>query len=130
MAPYVETIVGPCEQVMHVGRVSLLSILPSLFVAAVLMVIALALLVGSSNHPDVMVPAAGVLAVLAILTFLAAIIRRNSTELAVTNRRIIAKFGLISRRTVEMNLSKIESVRVDQSMMGRLFDFGSLVVVF
>ena len=45
--------------------------------------------------------------------FLVAIIRRNSTELVVTNRRIIAKFGFISRRTVEMNLSKIESVRVD-----------------
>jgi uncharacterized membrane protein YdbT with pleckstrin-like domain len=129
MATYVETIVGPGEQVVHVGRVSLLSILPSLFIGAVLVLVALGLLVTSSTQPNVMVPAAGVLAVLGVLTFIAAIIRRNSTELAVTNRRVIAKFGFISRRTIEMNLTKIESVRVEQSVMGRLFDFGSLVIV-
>ena len=129
MATYVETIVGPGEQVLHVGRVSLLSILPSLFVGAVLVVIAVVLLALSSAEPGVMVPAAGVVAVLGLLTFVAAIVRRNSTELAVTNRRIIAKFGFIGRRTVEMNLTKIESVRVEQSVLGRLFDFGSLIVV-
>jgi len=129
MASYVETIVGPGEQVLHVGRVSLLSILPSLLVGGVLIAIALGLLVMSSAEPTFMVPAAGVLAVIGLLTFVAAVVRRNSTELAVTNRRIIAKFGFISRRTIEMNLTKIESVRVEQSVLGRLFDFGSLIVV-
>jgi uncharacterized membrane protein YdbT with pleckstrin-like domain len=129
MASYVETILGPGEQVTHVGRVSLLSILPSLVVGVILVIVALGMLVGSSTRPDFMVPAAGVVALAGVLVFIVAIIRRNSTELAVTNRRVIAKFGFIGRRTIEMNLAKIESVRVEQSVMGRLFDFGSVVVV-
>jgi len=129
MASYVETIVGPGEQVMHAGRVSLLSILPSLVVGVILVVVGLGLLIGSSTRPDFMLPAAAIVALAGVLVFVAAVIRRNSTELVVTNRRVIAKFGFIGRRTVEMNLAKIESVRVEQSVMGRLFDFGSVVVV-
>ena len=129
MATYVETIVGPGERVTHIGRVSLLSILPSLFLGVLLIGAGAAVLVMSSTRPEVMVPLAGVLAVIGVLVFLAALVRRSSTELAVTNRRIIAKFGFISRSTVEMNLTKIESVRVEQSVMGRLFGYGSLIVV-
>ncbi len=53
---------------------------------------------------------------------------RSSTELAVTDRRIIAKFGFIRRSTVELNLTKIESVRVEQSVAGRIFGYGSIIV--
>jgi uncharacterized membrane protein YdbT with pleckstrin-like domain len=55
-------------------------------------------------------------------------IRRASTELAVTTRRVIAKFGFISRSTVELNLAKIESVRVEQTVTGRIFNYGSIIV--
>jgi len=41
---------------------------------------------------------------------------------------VIAKVGLISRKTIELNLQKIESIQVDQSILGRLFNFGSIVV--
>ena len=57
-----------------------------------------------------------------------AYVKYKTTELAVTNRRVIAKFGFISRRTVELNITKVESVQVDQSALGRLFDFGTLVI--
>ena len=51
----------------------------------------------------------------------------NSTmELAVTDRRVIYKSGFIRRHTVEMNMGKIESVIVDQSILGRLLDFGTI----
>jgi uncharacterized membrane protein YdbT with pleckstrin-like domain len=46
----------------------------------------------------------------------------------VTNKRVIAKFGFISRRTVEIKLSKVESMQVEQGILGRIFNFGSLVV--
>ena len=52
----------------------------------------------------------------------------TTTELAVTNKRVIAKTGLIQRRTIEMFLEKIESIQVDQSVLGRLFNFGSVVI--
>jgi uncharacterized membrane protein YdbT with pleckstrin-like domain len=54
---------------------------------------------------------------------------RWSSEFVITNRRIIIKQGLISRKTFEMNLSKIESVNVDQSIFGRMFGYGSITII-
>ena len=51
------------------------------------------------------------------------------SEFVITNRRIIIKTGFIARKTFEMNLSKIESVNVDQSVMGRIFNFGSITII-
>ncbi|MGH7091834.1 MAG: PH domain-containing protein [Stellaceae bacterium] len=55
-------------------------------------------------------------------------IERATTELAVTSRRVIHKRGLIQRHTVEMSRSQVESVDVDQSILGRLLNFGDIVV--
>src|SRR5690349_12949486 len=63
-----------------------------------------------------------------LLFWLVAFIRYKTTELAFTNKRVIAKFGFISRRTVELNLMKVESVQVDQGIFGRIFNFGTLVI--
>ena len=65
---------------------------------------------------------------LGLLVWLWAWIIYRTTELAVTNKRIIAKSGLIQRNTVEMFLEKVESIQVDQSILGRIFDFGSITV--
>ena len=52
-----------------------------------------------------------------------------TTELAITNRRVIAKFGLIQRQTIELKVNKVESLSVNQGVIGRIFNFGSIVVV-
>lgn len=65
---------------------------------------------------------------LSILFFIAAAIRRHSTELAVTDHRIIYKTGVFSRHTMEMNRNKVESVDVDQSFFGRIFGYGTILV--
>ncbi|HOD62471.1 MAG TPA: PH domain-containing protein [Bacilli bacterium] len=57
------------------------------------------------------------------------IIRQLTSEFVITNKRIIMKTGLISRKTFEMNLQKIESVNVDQSFWGRLLGFGTVSIV-
>ena len=57
-----------------------------------------------------------------------AAIRQVTTELAVTDRRVIYKCGLFSRHTLEMNRSKVESIDVDQSLLGRLLGFGTITV--
>ena len=51
------------------------------------------------------------------------------TEIAVTNRRVIYKKGLIRRRTNEMNMDKVESVQVDQSILGRMLDYGTVTIL-
>jgi len=55
-----------------------------------------------------------------------AAMRRHGTELAVTSRRVIAKFGFIKRTTIELNHSKVESFHVEQGILGRIFGFGTL----
>lgn len=69
-----------------------------------------------------------VLIVLAIAKLIGAWITRSTTELGITTKRVIAKFGLIRRSTVELNHSKVESFTVDQSIFGRIFGFGTLVI--
>ncbi|HAS85406.1 MAG TPA: hypothetical protein DCS31_01200 [Candidatus Competibacteraceae bacterium] len=66
----------------------------------------------------------------ALLTlFLWPLFQRATSEFAITNKRVIIKVGFISRRTLEMNLNKIESVNVDQSFWGRIFGYGTIVVI-
>ena len=78
--------------------------------------------------PVVLAFAAGVCALIAIGAIVAGVIRRSSTEMAVTNRRVLMKSGIISRKTVELMLSKVESIGVNQGVMGRVSGFGSVVV--
>jgi uncharacterized membrane protein YdbT with pleckstrin-like domain len=83
-----------------------------------------------------LVPAAsGLLAGgLALLTMglvwlLAAWVRQASSEFAVTTRRVIIKTGFLSRRTIDLNMSKVESIQVDQDIVGRLLNYGTITVI-
>ena len=51
------------------------------------------------------------------------------TEIAVTNRRVIYKHGFVSRTTAEMHMEKIESVKIDQSILGRILDYGKVTIL-
>ena len=51
-----------------------------------------------------------------------------TTEIAVTDRRVIYKTGFIRRKTTEMHMEKVESVDVDQSVLGRILDYGDVIV--
>lgn len=57
------------------------------------------------------------------------LIRCNLTVFAVTDRRIIAKTGLIRHRTLELLLTIIESIGVSQPLMGRILNYGTVTVV-
>src|SRR5205085_11265338 len=65
---------------------------------------------------------------IAVLSGLGALIRRATTELAVTDRRVIFKTGIFQRHTMEMNRSKVETVGVDQSILGRVLGYGTVIV--
>ena len=55
-------------------------------------------------------------------------IRVRSTELAITNKRVIAKFGFVKRHTVEINLDKVEALKVEQGVWGRILNFGTIFI--
>ena len=77
---------------------------------------------------DVVEIAGGLALAFALLAFLQAVFRRSITELAVTDHRVIYKRGFLRRHTVEMNMDKVETVDVDQSVLGRLLGFGTIHV--
>ena len=126
---YYTQVLQPDETVKIVGRLHW-----SIYARAVLtLLIAFVLLLGAARLPD---PAwqryarfaGGVIGVLGILLILGAWIRRQSTEIVVTDRRVIYKRGLLSRHSVEMNVSKIETVDVEQGLGGRIFGYGTLLI--
>jgi uncharacterized membrane protein YdbT with pleckstrin-like domain len=125
---YVQRVLQPDERVVHQSRLHPLIFLP----AALWLVIALVLLVASTQFSgDISLgfkAAAALFGLLAFASWARAAIRRVTTELAVTDRRVIYKSGLLSRHTLEMNRSKVESVDVDQSILGRVCGFGTIIV--
>jgi len=62
------------------------------------------------------------------LILLAFYLSKISTELAITNKRVIVKTGFIQRNTIEISLKKVESIQVEQDIFGRMFDFGTVIV--
>jgi len=106
MASYIESTLIKDEKVIYTGTVSLWSLAPYIILGFLLL-----LVFG-----------------IGLIFWLAAYIRYKTTELAFTNKRVIAKFGFISRRTIEINITKVESIQVNQGILGRIFDFGTLVI--
>ena len=106
MSSYIESALIKDEKVIYTGQISLWSLAP---------LIALGLLtVGFFG--------------LGLIFWIMAFIRYTTTELAFTNKRVIAKFGFISRQTIELNISKVESIQVNQGILGRIFDYGTLII--
>jgi len=105
MASYVEGALIAGERILHQGRVSWWSVWHLIVFGVLLLVVGVGLV---------------------LLAW--AWIRVKSTELAITNKRVIAKFGFVSRNTVEIAIPKVESIQVQQSMMGRMLDYGTLVI--
>ncbi|MCU1320640.1 MAG: conserved hypothetical rane protein [Acidobacteriaceae bacterium] len=57
-----------------------------------------------------------------------AVASRNATEMTVTNKRVILKVGLLRKKTIELFISKLESISVEQGLVGRMLDYGNIVV--
>ena len=70
--------------------------------------------------------AAGVLLAIGFLAFLRLMIRKWSTEIGVTSHRFVERYGLFSMHTNEIALPNIEGVRVNQTILGRIFGYGTV----
>jgi uncharacterized membrane protein YdbT with pleckstrin-like domain len=64
----------------------------------------------------------------AIGTFVYGVAKRNATEMAVTNKRVLIKTGMGSRRTLDLMLSRVESIAVEETFAGRMLGFGSVIL--
>lgn len=80
---------------------------------------------GVAVHPGLAVVGLLVAAVAGVMEW----IEWATFELALTNKRVIGKRGVIRRHTLELSLRKVERIEVDQGILGRLFGFGTVVVL-
>jgi uncharacterized membrane protein YdbT with pleckstrin-like domain len=87
------------------------------------------MLVGVSEtgvHATQIAGALLIVVAIAILAF--GLAKRNATEMAVTNRRVLIKTGMGNRRTLDLMLSRVESIAVEETFWGRMMGYGSVVV--
>jgi uncharacterized membrane protein YdbT with pleckstrin-like domain len=126
---YVHSVLQPGETIKAIGRLHWVNYLKAFLLAAIAGVL---LLYGQQEATPVgrsAVYVGWLLLALAVVIFLGAWFHRQMTELSVTNHRVIYKTGFIRRHTVEMNMDKVETVNVDQTILGRILGYGTIHVL-
>jgi uncharacterized membrane protein YdbT with pleckstrin-like domain len=127
---YVKSVLQPGENIRFSTDIQWKVYLPGFLVtlvAVAVYIVAWAFAVGGSIG-TALHWLAGLLFIGAAVLLFIGWLKRFTTEVAVTDKRIIYKRGFISRYTIEMHLDKVESVDVDQSILGRIFGYGDILV--
>jgi uncharacterized membrane protein YdbT with pleckstrin-like domain len=130
MGRYIDEILQPGEKVLYSTNAHWVFYLPAIvawLVAAVLVVLSRMTLTDSVIWLCLI--SAALVAVAALYWTVKAWFHRLTTETDVTNRRVVHKTGFIKRRTFEMALDKVESVDVNQSIMGRILNYGNVTIM-
>ena len=120
---YITKVLRPDEKLLATGKLHW--IVYRFAIISMLVAVFLWFVIGEAA-PVLRMTAFALFAGFAVLTAIKEWLEQWITEIAVTDRRVIYKTGLISRQTAEMNMDKIESVKVDQSLLGRLLNYGSI----
>jgi uncharacterized membrane protein YdbT with pleckstrin-like domain len=118
---YIESNLLPEEQIVYRARLHWIIFLKSFFVAFTIIVIGAYLL---ALQP--IVGGAGIL--LGFLIAVPPFVRYRTSEFGVTTKRVVFKEGLVRRRTLELLLKHVEAILVDQSVPGRIFNYGSVTL--
>jgi uncharacterized membrane protein YdbT with pleckstrin-like domain len=125
---YIHRVLQPDERVLYMTCLHRRSYVPAIFLLVVAIGSAAVGTAASANDRLGLLATAAVILIMAAVTWIPAATRRSASQFIVTDRGVIVKRGLLGRRTVEMNRTKVESVDVDQSLMGRIMDYGTIVV--
>lgn len=129
MARYIDEILQPGERVLYSTNAHWIFYFP----AIVAWIVALALFVLSRQATAdwlvlLCLAGSGLVALAALYWTIKGWFHRFTTETDVTNLRVVHKTGFIKRRTFEMALDKVESVDVDQTILGRILNYGDVTI--
>ena len=114
---YIESNLLPDEQVVYKATLHWKIFLKSFFIVLVgILLFAFQAIVG------------GIVIFFGLLVGLQAFIEYQTSEFGVTTKRVIIKVGFLRRRTLELLLRQVEAISVEQGILGRVFDFGSLTL--
>jgi uncharacterized membrane protein YdbT with pleckstrin-like domain len=130
MARYIDEILQPGEKVLYSTNAHWMFYLPA--IAAWIVALVLLVLSRTTTIESVVLlclASAAVVALVGLYWVIKAWFHRLVTETDVTNLRVVHKTGLIKRRTFEIALDKVESVDVNQSVLGRLLNYGDVTIM-
>ena len=134
---YLKTMLLPDERVVHIATLHWVIFLPGLMLTATGGLVGFYSYALARSVPlHFMVPILGktlsgaalVVALAGLALLFGAFVRHSATELAITNRRLVAKYGFVSRSTFEIMINRVTGVNLDQSVMGRLLGYGTVLV--
>lgn len=126
---YADKVLQPGESIVYRAKLHWIIYLGGIVfvVAAVILALLAVVLPGATLRLGLML-ASLIALFLGLFQMLRAWFVTANTEITVTNRRLIYKTGFLARDTIEMNLDKVESVLVEQNLIGRMLDFGRVIV--
>lgn len=130
MGRYIDEILQPGEKVLYSTNAHWMFYLPA--IAAWILALVLLILSRTVITEGLILfclAASAVVAIVGLYWTLKAWFHRWTTETDVTNLRVVHKTGFIKRRTFEMSLDKVESVDVNQSILGRLLNYGDVTIL-
>jgi uncharacterized membrane protein YdbT with pleckstrin-like domain len=130
MGRYIDDILQPGEKVLYSTNAHWMFYLPAIaaWIVAIVFLV-LSRMVGTEVLMLVCLAFAAVVGLAALYWSATAWFHRWTTETDVTNMRIVHKTGFIKRRTFEMSLDKVESVDVNQSIIGRIMNYGDVTIM-
>lgn len=129
---YVERIVSrdPDENIVYRAFISIWSLLPNFLLGSAFLVLSIFSLMklDSLGFGNFTIPAMIGFAVIGALVLAHAVAKFYTTEIAITNKHLITKPGIISRNGTQLMIAKCESCNLKQSVLGRILNYGSIVV--
>ncbi len=125
---YVSKILQPGETVVYKTGPHWLVYGPAILFLIITAALAVSSRQVETQYSGVVLILAAITGLVTIVFWLRGFIQRYFTELAVSDRRVIYKRGILRRHTIEMNMSKVESVDVDQTILGRIFGYGVVTI--
>jgi len=123
MGSYVSSHLDPGESIVHEARIHWVVYLGPVIALGIGIIFAVPGAVPNMSFGGLVITGIG------LVGLLASWIRQVTSEFAVTNKRVIVKTGLLSQRTIELNMSKVESIQVDQDVLGRILNYGTITVI-
>jgi uncharacterized membrane protein YdbT with pleckstrin-like domain len=130
MGRYIDQILQPGERVLYSTNAHWMFYLPAIgawIVAAVLFILSRS--ITTEGLVLLCLTASALAAIAALYWTIKAWFHRWTTETDVTNLRVVHKTGFITRKTFEMSLDKVESVDVEQSILGRILNYGDVTIL-
>lgn len=122
---YIETNLQPGEEIKYRAKLHFF-----LFVQPTILLLIGAFLASAPKEISAMIHYAGVLILFfGLVLLLQRLFVKMASSYAVTNKRVILKTGIISRRVVDLILAKCEGLHIKQSIMGQIFNFGTITVI-